>query len=159
MEDDVKFDSPWRRDGPLPDLNSREPSRRRFDGPPGERPPLSVAENVDQWRSNRPSRLASVADPELPRRKTSSFSTPEGQISAADTEDKWTKGSKFTPSTSDDSASTKFGSGFKARSDIGPPRETPTASFPEENDWRSSSRSRPATRGSISRQCHPLPLN
>ncbi|KIM84764.1 hypothetical protein PILCRDRAFT_817555 [Piloderma croceum F 1598] len=150
-EDDVKFDSPWRRDGPLPDLpNSRETSRRRFDGPPGERPPPSVAEGADQWRSSRPSRLAAAPDAEHPKRKTSSFSTPEGQVGPADTEDKWTKGSKFTPSTADDSAGNKFGSGFKGRSDMGPPRESPTSSVAEESDWRNSARTRPGARNSIS---------
>jgi len=150
FEDDVKFDSPWRRDGPLPDLpHSRETSRRRFDGPAGDRPSPSVAEGADQWRSNRPSRLAAAPDAEPPRRKTSSFSTPEGQVSLANTEDKWTKGSKFTPSN-DDSAAAKFGSGFKARHDMGPPREVPGPSVAEESDWRSSSRPRPVTRGSTS---------
>lgn len=152
LEDDTKFDSPWRRDGPLPDLpNSRDTSRRRFDGPPsGERPSASAAEGADQWRSNRPSRLATASDAEPPRRKTSSFSTPEGQLSPADTEDKWMKGSKFVPSISDDSAGSKFGGGFKGRSDMGPPRDASTMSANEESDWRSSSRPRPVTRGSTS---------
>lgn len=154
FEDDTKFDSPWRRDGPLPDLpGSRDASRRRFDGPPsGERPPPSVAEGADQWRSSRPSRLAAAPDAEPPRRKTSSFSNPEGQVGPADTEDKWSKGSKFTPSTSDDSVGSKFGGGFKSRSDMGPPRDMPTSSIAEESDWRSSSRPRPVTRGSTSRE-------
>jgi translation initiation factor 4B len=157
FEDDTKFDSPWRRDGPLPDLpNSRETSRRRFDGPPGERPPPSVAEGVDQWRSSRPSRLAAAPDAEPPRRKTSSFSTPEGQIGPADTEDKWTKGSKFTPSASEDTASSKFGGVFKGRSDMGPPREPSAPSVYEESDWRSSSRPKPVTRGTTSRERRSL---
>jgi hypothetical protein len=157
FEDDTKFDSPWRRDGPLPDLpNSRETSRRRFDGPPtGERPLPSAAEGADQWRSSRPSRLVAAPDAEPPRRKTSSFSMLESQVSPADTEDKWTKGSKFTPSTSDDSVR----GGFKGRSDMGPPRDATASSVAEENDWRSSSRPRPATRGSTSRGYHSLVLN
>jgi translation initiation factor 4B len=64
------------------------------------------------------------------------------------------KGSKFTPSTSDDSAGNKIGGGFKGRSDMGPPRDAPAQSVGEENDWRTSSRPRPVARGSTSRQCH-----
>jgi translation initiation factor 4B len=153
FDDDMKFDSPWRRDGPLPDLpNSRDASRRRFDGPSSERPLLSVAENVDQWRSNRPSRLAATPDPEptMARRKSSGFSTPEGQTGPADTDEKWTKGSKFTPSTGDDIAGSKFG-GFKGRSDMGPPKELPAPSIADENDWRNSSRPKPTPRGSTPR--------
>lgn len=153
FEDDTKFDSPWRRDGPLPELtNSRETSRRRFDGPPSERLPPSVAEGADQWRSSRPSRLAAAPDAEPPRRKPSSFSTPEGQVGPADTEDKWTKGSKFTPSTSDDMSGSKFSGGFKGRSDMGPPKEMSALSVSEEGDWRSSSRPRPVARSSTSRE-------
>lgn len=133
---------------------SRDSSRRRFDGPPsGERAPPSVAEGVDQWRSSRPSRLAAAPETEQPvaRKKGSGFSTPEGQSGLADTEDKWTKGSKFTPSAGEESAGSRFGSGFKARSDMGPPKEVPVSSVVEDNDWRSSSRPRPVARGSTSR--------
>jgi translation initiation factor 4B len=150
FDDDTKFDSPWRRDGPLPDLpNSREASRRRFDGPSSERVPSGVAEGADQWRSSRSSRLA-PPEPELPitKRKSSGFSTPEGHIGPADTDEKWTKGSKFTPSTSEDNAGSRFG-GFKGRSDMGPPKEPPP-SIADENDWRSNSRPKPTPRGSTS---------
>jgi len=152
FDDDTKFDSPWRRDGPLPDLpSSREASRRRFDGPSSERPPPSVAEGAEQWRSNRPSRLAPLSDPEPPiARKSSGFSTPEGQTGPADTDEKWTKGSKFTPSTGEDTAGGRLGGGFKGRSDMGPPREPPVPSIADENDWRSSSRPKPNPRGSTS---------
>lgn len=155
FEDDTKFDSPWRRDGPLPDLpGGREAPRRRFEGSPsGDKPPPSVAEGADQWRSSRPSRLAAAPEPDssIPKRKGSGFSTPEGQSGRADTEEKWSKGSKFTPSTNDDAGS-KFGGGFKGRSDMGPPKEISAPSIVEESDWRSSSRPRPITRGSTSRK-------
>ncbi|KAF7978852.1 hypothetical protein HWV62_44667 [Athelia sp. TMB] len=154
FEDDAKFDNPWRRDGPLPDLpgaGDRDAPRRRFDGPGGGAPP-SVAEGVDQWRSSRPSRLSAGPDLEPPtRRKGPGFATPEGQVGMADTEEKWSKGSKFTPSTNEDNAGSRFGSGFKGRSDMAPPREPAAPSVAEgESDWRSSSRPRPVARGSTS---------
>ena len=161
FEDDAKFDSPWRRDGPLPDLpDSRgDASRRRVDGQPsGERQILSVAEGADQWRSSRPSRMAAPVDsePPLSRRKGSGFSTPEGQPGPADTEDKWTKGSKFTPSPNDDGTGNRFGGGFRGRSDMGPPKDVPTSSVADESDWRSNSRPRPVARGSASRSLNRL---
>ena len=158
FEDDAKFDSPWRRDGPLPDLSDSrgDMSRRRIDGQPsGERQTLSVAEGADQWRSNRPSRMAAPVDsePSPSRRKGSGFSTPEGQPGPADTEDKWTKGSKFTPSANEDSNGNRFG-GFRGRSDMGPPKDIPSVA--DESDWRSSSRPRPVARGSTSRSLNCL---
>ncbi|KAG5642059.1 hypothetical protein DXG03_003730 [Asterophora parasitica] len=129
FEDDGKFDNPWRRDGPLPDLGgSREPPRRRFDGPPsGERALPSVAEGASDWRSSLKPRT--IPD-EPPVRRRSGFSTPEGQPSAADQAEVWTKGSKFVPSAPSEE---KFGS-LRGRGDLGPTRE----SVSDESDWRSA---------------------
>ncbi|KZP27393.1 RNA-binding domain-containing protein, partial [Athelia psychrophila] len=153
FEDEAKFDNPWRRDGPLPDLpgaGDRDRPQRRFDGPGAGAPP-SVTEGVDQWRSSRPARAPASPDSEPPRRKGTGFSTPEGQVGMADTEEKWSKGSKFTPSANEDNAGSKFGGGFKGRSEMAPPRDPPASSAAEgEIDWRSSSRPRPVTRGSTS---------
>lgn len=156
FEDDTKFDNPWRRDGPLPDLpgagGDRDGSRR---GPGGGPPPPSVAEGVDQWRSSRPPRLTTAPDSELPvaRRKGSGFATPEGQVGLADTEEKWSKGTKFTPSGSEDNPGSRFGTGFKPRSEMGPPKDPPAPSVAEgESDWRSSSRPKPVPRASTSRR-------
>ncbi|KAG6811208.1 hypothetical protein H0H92_008570 [Tricholoma furcatifolium] len=126
-EDDAKFENPWRRDGPLPDLpGPRDTSRRRFDGaPPVERLP-SVAEGSIDWRADRPVRPAIIEEPRPPRR-ASGFSTPEGQPSAADQAETWTRGSKLPPSAPEE----KFGS-VRGRGDMGPPKEAPT----DEIDWR-----------------------
>ncbi|RDB28395.1 putative RNA-binding protein sce3 [Hypsizygus marmoreus] len=139
FEDDSKFDSPWRRDGPLPDIgHSRDSSRRRFDGPPsGERALPSVTEGLSDWRSSRLSR-PSIPDAEPPlRRRGSGFSTPEGQPSAADQADVWTKGSKFVPSAPSSTHEEKFGS-LRGRGDMGPPRDLSVA---EEGDWRAKPKS------------------
>ncbi|KIJ12009.1 hypothetical protein PAXINDRAFT_54322, partial [Paxillus involutus ATCC 200175] len=100
VEDDTKFSGNWRRDGPLPSFgDSRESSRRRFEGPPGERapPPTSASDGVNDWRSSRP--VAKLPEPEVPgRRRGPGPSTPEGQISAADKEEHWSMGSKFKAS-------------------------------------------------------------
>ncbi|KAF8072150.1 hypothetical protein FPV67DRAFT_1578519 [Lyophyllum atratum] len=131
FEDEAKFENPWRRDGPLPDIGqSRDSSRRRFDGPPsgGERALPSVAEGASDWRS---SRAARPSIPDEPPRRKSGFSTPEGQTSAADQAEVWTKGSKFVPAPS--GTEEKFGS-LRGKGDMGPPKE----SLAEESDWRSS---------------------
>ncbi|KAH9481526.1 putative eukaryotic translation initiation factor 4H [Psilocybe cubensis] len=144
-EDNAKFDNPWRRDGPLPDLpNSRDASRRRFDGPSGDRhggpgadrQPPSVSDNVDQWRSNRPPRVAE-ADPPPFKRKGSGFLTPEAQSGAADKEETWTIGAKFKASSNGphEDSSTRS-STHRVRNDMGPPKET----HADEGDWRSSAR-------------------
>ncbi|KIK94215.1 hypothetical protein PAXRUDRAFT_26003 [Paxillus rubicundulus Ve08.2h10] len=100
VEEDTKFSGSWRRDGPLPSLgDSRESSRRRFDGPPGERapPPPSASDGANDWRSSRP--VAKLPESEAPgRRRGPGPSTPEGQISAADREDHWSMGSRFKAS-------------------------------------------------------------
>ncbi|KAJ3734174.1 hypothetical protein DFJ43DRAFT_147979 [Lentinula guzmanii] len=138
--DDSKFDNPWRRDGPLPDLSSsRDSSRRRFDGPRPE-PLPSVSEDASDWRSNRS--RAALPEPETPtgsmRKKTMGFGSDSS--GAADREDVWTKGSKFKPSEEREPAlpTSRFGSA-RGRGDMGPPRDP----VPEESDWRSSSRPRP----------------
>ncbi|KAF8558090.1 hypothetical protein OG21DRAFT_1481632 [Imleria badia] len=132
-EDDSKFSGNWRRDGPLPSLgDSREPSRRRFDGPAGERaPPLpSIPDEASDWRSSRP--LSKVAEPEAPsaRRKGSGFSVTEGQTGAADREEHWTMGSRFKPTAPEESVQGKFGS-VKGKFEAVHARDAP-----EEGDWR-----------------------
>ncbi|KAF9565435.1 hypothetical protein CPC08DRAFT_190477 [Agrocybe pediades] len=135
-EDDAKFANPWRREGPLPDLpNSRDSSRRRFDGPPPERQSSAVADSVDQWRSSRPPRSN---EPEAPsfKRKGSGFLGSEAQGGIADKEDVWVIGSKFKPSgngVADDGS----GRAHRPKGDMGPPKE----SLADEGDWRSSARS------------------
>ncbi|KAJ4479937.1 hypothetical protein J3R30DRAFT_3466939 [Lentinula aciculospora] len=138
--DDSKFDNPWRRDGPLPDLSSsRDSSRRRFDGPRPE-PLPSVSEGANDWRSARP--RAAISEPETPtgsmRKKTIGFGSDSS--GAADRDEVWSKGSKFKPSEERENAppSGRFGSA-RGRGDMGPPRDP----LPEESDWRSSSKPRP----------------
>ncbi|EIN04911.1 hypothetical protein PUNSTDRAFT_55250 [Punctularia strigosozonata HHB-11173 SS5] len=142
--DDEKFASPWRRDGPLPDLpNSRESSRRpsRFDA---ERVQASASDGINDWRSSPrgPPPPLPGDDREAPsfRRKASGLrnDTPAGP---ADVEDTWAKGSKFKPSEEPPS---RFGS-MRGRGDMGPP-----PSSEAEGDWRSAARPRPAGRDSTS---------
>ncbi|KAF8896494.1 hypothetical protein BD779DRAFT_1496180 [Infundibulicybe gibba] len=147
FEDDSKFESPWRRDGPLPDQHGPgDSSRRRYDtggSNASDRAGLpSLSEEVNDWRSARPART----EPEPPiRRKGSGFSTPEGP-SAADRDESWTIGSKFKPSGAgaEDGPGGRFGS--RGKSDMGPPRDSPA----DEGDWRTSARPRPTTRNSTS---------
>ncbi|KAG6861251.1 hypothetical protein C0995_002373 [Termitomyces sp. Mi166 len=138
IEDDSKFDSPWRREGPLPDV-----PRRRYDGPPsGDRERLpSVAEGVNDWRSSRPSRAA-IPDDLPPTRRRSGFSTPDGQPSPADQAETWVRGSKFTAAPS--APEERFGS-LRGKGDMGPPKESPA----DEADWR-------ARKSSISRMAFHL---
>ncbi|KAJ7844370.1 hypothetical protein B0H14DRAFT_2776667 [Mycena olivaceomarginata] len=149
FEDDAKFDNPWRRDGPLPpSADSRDSSRRRFDGPPVDRSLPSVSEGPSDWRSSRPA-AAVVRTPTVDtdsasfRRKGSGFSTPV-EPSPADKEEVWAIGSKFKPAppTSDESGSgSRFGS-IRGRADIPAAKE-------EEIDWRGA-RPKPVSRGSVS---------
>ncbi|KAJ3926566.1 MAG: hypothetical protein NXY57DRAFT_1028620 [Lentinula lateritia] len=139
--DDSKFDNPWRRDGPLPDVSSsRDSSRRRFDGPRPD-PLPSVSEDANDWRSSRP--RAALPEPETPtgsmRKKPIGFGSDNS--GAADRDEVWSKGSKFKPAEERENAApaNRFGSG-RGRGDMGPPRDP----VPEESDWRSSSRARPA---------------
>ncbi|EAU85647.1 hypothetical protein CC1G_10919 [Coprinopsis cinerea okayama7 len=126
-EDDSKFDSPWRRDGPLPDLPGQ--GRRRFDPQSAERAP-SITDTVSDWRSSRP--RATEPDTGGFRRKGSGNF---GSESAADKEETWSIGSRFKPSTgpSEDGGS-RFGS-MRSRGDF-QPRESPA----DEGDWRSAAR-------------------
>lgn len=161
-EDDAKFDNPWRRDGPLPDLpNSRDSSRRRFDGPRPEREERlpSLAEGPSDWRSA--SRPVRATEPEPSsggpvRRKGPGFPALDGQAGAADKEEAWTMGSKFKPAPSVDESANGGGSRFgslRGRGDMGPPGP-PKEPVVEESDWRSATRPprpTPATRNSTSR--------
>lgn len=140
--DDDKFSGNWRRDGPLPDLPGREGgrdgSRRKFDGiGSSEAGRESASENNTDWRSNRPTRFA--AEPEVPpnKRRGSGFSTPtpEGEVSPADTEEKWVIGGKFKPQENDSRPGSRFGS-MRGKSEMGPP-----SALPDDGDWR---RPRPA---------------
>ena len=132
-EEDSKFSGSWRRDGPLPSFgDSRESSRRRLDGHVGERPPPqpSASDEASDWRSSRP--LSKVVEPEAPsaRRRGSGFSITEGQTGAADREEHWTIGSKFKPSSPEESTYGKFSS-VKGKSESIVARDPP-----DEGDWR-----------------------
>lgn len=158
FEDSAKFDNPWRRDGPLPDLtDSRDASRRRFDGPSSDRPdrPISsAADGVDQWRSSRPQRISEGDAPPF-KRKGSGFLTPEGQVGAADKEDVWTIGGKFKSSANGLSEDVS-GRPIRPRGDMLPPKEIPG----DDSDWRNSARqskSVPGARSSISRKIFRFP--
>ncbi|KAF8170119.1 hypothetical protein BJ912DRAFT_998257 [Pholiota molesta] len=136
-EDSAKFDNPWRRDGPLPDLpDSRDPSRRRFDGPSdrADRQVSSAADGVDQWRSNKPQRIPDSDAPPF-KRKGSGFLSSETQASAADKDEVWAIGSKFK-STTNGASDDISGKSNRIRGDMGPPREAPS----DEGDWRSAAR-------------------
>ncbi|EPQ54384.1 hypothetical protein GLOTRDRAFT_44499, partial [Gloeophyllum trabeum ATCC 11539] len=144
-DDDAKFSGNWRREGPLPDApGSRDSSRRRFEGPSGERP-ASAYESVSDWRSSRPAR-APAPEPEAPsfRRRGSGFLG--GEVHAPPSDEQWTIGSKFKPST-DEVPTSKFGS-VRGRSEVNQSRET--AASDEPSDWRSSAKPRPVTRNSSS---------
>ncbi|KAJ7716813.1 hypothetical protein DFH07DRAFT_348390 [Mycena maculata] len=153
FEDDSKFDNPWRRDGPLPpSSDSRDSSRRRFDGPSTgdrDRSLPSLSEGPSDWRSSRPARAApldTTADTSSYKRKGSGFSTHDGQPGAADREEVWAIGSKFKPAASvseESGPGSRFGS--RGRSEMAPPKEP----IVEESDWRST-RPKPVSRGSVS---------
>ncbi|OCH94894.1 hypothetical protein OBBRIDRAFT_788892 [Obba rivulosa] len=150
FDDDSKFAGPWRRDGPLPDLPSRDAPQRRFDGPPGARepPPSSVSDNISDWRSAQPARRTTTMSPsesEGPsfKRRGPGPRDDDRSLGPADTEDRWTIGSKFKPSAAEPPAS-RFG-GAKARGDMGPPKDASSA--PEEDNWR---RAGPLSRNSTS---------
>ncbi|KAF5345668.1 hypothetical protein D9756_011574 [Leucocoprinus leucothites] len=129
-EDNSKFDNPWRREGPLPDLpNAREPPRRKFEGT-SERLP-SVSDSVNDWRSQRAPKLP---EPEIPKRQGSGFHNGE---SAADKEEVWAIGSKFKPSSTEEGPGSRFSSLRVKES---------APSVADEGDWRS--RTRPSPSGS-----------
>lgn len=132
-EDNTKFDIPWRRDGPLPDLpNARDQLRRKYEGAPEKTP--SASDSVNDWRSQRASK---IPDAKMTERKGSGFSNGE---SAADKEEVWSVGSKFKPSSTEE----RPGAKFRAKAD--------TFSSPaDEGDWRSRTRpSRECTFRSLS---------
>ncbi|KAF8207268.1 hypothetical protein K438DRAFT_1917623 [Mycena galopus ATCC 62051] len=145
-EDDSKFDNPWRRDGPLPpSSDSRDSSRRRFDGPPVDRSLPSVSEGPSDWRSSRPAARTTPVDTDSSsfRRKGSGFSTPI-EPSSADKEEVWAIGSKFKPAppAEDSGSGSRFGGSIRGRADMPATRE-------EESDWRSA-RPKPISRDSVS---------
>jgi len=145
--EDPKFSGEWRRQGPLPDLGSRDSSRRRYDGPPADRqaPPTSVSDTASDWRSSRSSRPAPPPESEgAPRRKTSNFGSES--VGAADKEETWTIGSKFKPS--EDEGTGRKASTFRGRGDMGPPSSAPES--PAESDWRSGPRAGLSSRNSTS---------
>jgi len=149
-EDNAKFENPWRRDGPLPDLpHSRDPSRRRFDGSSNtDRQTSNVSDNLDQWRSSKPLK---TLEPDAPpfRRKVSGFVTPDSQAGAAAKEDVWTIGSRFKPANGAAEETPGRSVTHRPKSDMGPPRESPS----DEGDWRSSTcLQKPNTLGSVSRK-------
>jgi len=153
--EDPKFSGEWRRQGPLPDLGSRDSSRRRYDGPPADRqaPPTSASDTSGDWRSNRPSRPAPPPESEgTPRRKTSTLASES--VGAADKEETWAIGSKFKPSE-DEGTGRKFGT-FRGRGDMGPPSSAPEPLA--DNDWRSGPRPGISSRNSTSRECVALPI-
>lgn len=116
----------------------------------------SVSDNVTDWRAaNRgppPPRFPSDHDAPPVRRKGSGFASTESHAPGpADTEENWSIGSKFKPTTSPGSESqpgSRFGS-LRGRGDMGPP---PAPSASDEIDWR---KPRPA-RTSTSRMHFPL---
>jgi len=136
--DDPKFSGEWRRQGPLPDLGSRDSSRRGFDGPPADRqaPVTSVSETSSDWRSNRPSRPPPPPESEVTSRRKNSAPLGSEGGGAADREENWTIGAKFKPSE-DEGQGRKFGT-FKGRGDMGPPSSVPDS--PADGDWRSGPR-------------------
>ncbi|THG99728.1 hypothetical protein EW026_g2660 [Hermanssonia centrifuga] len=137
--DDEKFANNWRRDGPLPDPPSQDGSRRRYDGPSArEPPPPAVSDNISDWRSSRQPARAPPPEADAPsfKRRGSGFRSQEGAPqNLADTEDTWTIGSRFKPSTPSESGGpgSRFGS-LRGKGEMGPPRDT--ASPPDESDWR-----------------------
>lgn len=158
--DDEKFAGPWRRDGPLPDLPSREGSRRQYDstaGPRGDREPLppSVSDQTSDWRA---ASRGPVRGPSPPRfTKRSSF-REDAPPSRADADDTWVRGAKFQPSAPpSEGPGSRLGS-VRGKGDMGPPAPNP----PEESDWR---RPHAISRNSTSRtspftsrlRCRPLP--
>lgn len=153
--EDPKFSGEWRRQGPLPDLGSRDSSRRRYDGPPADRASgaLSVSNTSSDWRSNRPARQPLAPESEAPRRKNSAFVGSEG-VGAADREETWAIGSKFKPSE-DDGPGRKFGS-HRGRGDMGPPSVPPES--PADNDWRSGPRPGLSSNSSTSRKSMIMPF-
>lgn len=119
----------------------------------GDRPPPTVSEGLNDWRSSRAPRhpVTETEGPSSFQRKGSGLSTPDGQ-GAANKEEIWTIGSKFKPAPSgpaEDGSGSRFGS-LRGKSDMGPPKEP----LSEEVDWRVSTRPRPVARNSVSRKSY-----
>ncbi|GBE88454.1 hypothetical protein SCP_1302690 [Sparassis crispa] len=136
FDDEAKFASNWRREGPLPDLPSSRDASRRRDGHQSMRepPPPSVSDTASDWRSSRaPARSSTTTslDSESSfRRRGSGFKegVPHG---SAETEDSWTMGSRFKPTApSGEGPGSRFGS----MRGVVPPRDAPSP--PDEGDWR-----------------------
>ncbi|KAG9017199.1 hypothetical protein FRB90_001367 [Tulasnella sp. 427] len=162
--DDDKFSSPWRREGPLPPLDrpprgggggsrfSDAPSADRGERmgfgsrftPSSPRAPASrdlpptEAENNSDWRASaRPRGPPPPSDRPGPGpRKTSGFTPQDGPAHAADTEEVWSKGSKFSPTPSDAQANPRGKSGFYNR-------DANRTGEDEPSDWRSGPRRGP----------------
>lgn len=151
--DDEKFASPWRREGPLPERadSGFGGGRRRFNNDEQSAEPRepSASENTTNWRSTRPppSRITPESD-FPPKRRGSGFPTPshDAEPSAADSEEKWTKGSKLKPSSGNESQpGSRYGSmrGGGGRGEMGPP---PTPSTADEGPWRRAKPTESASR-------------
>ncbi|KAF8638184.1 hypothetical protein AX17_002381 [Amanita inopinata Kibby_2008] len=130
-EDSSKFDGPWRREGPLPDIPERETPRRKLDGISSHERG-AASESSNDWRANR--NRISEAEATSFKQKGSGFSTPSIHSSVADKEETWMIGSKFKPSEDAPGRGAP-----RTRTD---PKETAA----DEPDWRSSARTRPAGR-------------
>ncbi|KAK2463489.1 hypothetical protein APHAL10511_004575 [Amanita phalloides] len=143
LEDGSKFDGPWRRDGPLPDIPERESSRRRYDGLSSQER-VAASDNSSDWRSSR----TRIPEPEAPPKRRGSGFSAHNPASPAEKEENWTIGSKFKPS---DDTNSRMGIS-RTRSDA---RE----SGADESDWRSTTKSKPAGRngGSPTTSTPPTP--
>ncbi|KIL67443.1 hypothetical protein M378DRAFT_73487, partial [Amanita muscaria Koide BX008] len=126
-DDDSKFEGPWRREGPLPDLPEREHSRRRFDGLSSQ-DRSAASDTSSDWRSTRV-RIPDV-EPTSYKRKGSDSSTPHASL--VDKEETWTIGSKFKPF--DDTPST--------RPAVARTRYDGKDGATDDADWRSAAKSR-----------------
>ncbi|KAI0350048.1 hypothetical protein OH77DRAFT_1147064 [Trametes cingulata] len=137
FEDDPKFAGNWRREGPLPDLPSRDGSRRRFDGPRETREPPapSLSDNASDWRSSRAAVRAPPPENEFRRRGPGSREPPP--VGPADSEETWHIGSKFKPSApaEGERPGSRFGS-LRSRGEMGPPRDAAPSTVADEGDWR-----------------------
>jgi hypothetical protein len=150
-DDDSKYDSPWRRDGPIPD--STEGSRRRHDSSNVDRSQPAMSDIASEWRSSRV--RSAVPEPEAPpRRRGSGFSTFDSQGGIADKEEVWSIGGKFKPTTAPSAEASKLGS-LRGRGDVIPAKDSPSL---DEGDWRST-RSRSVTARNNTSRAHQSACN